>query len=729
MQNFGITPINNVVFLSRDSEKMIPWGTPEDSPMCWVKVKDHPELQLAGVIAGETLYVFFYKHMFLAFRFSSRKPTFDFPIEAVVTGTAIHKTVSYHSGPYDWYTRSRPTSSMLESYKVGFSDDVRTYDYTVSTSESKNWDVLPYVFIPISLSIGGRTWESEVRCEFPLDSCYIEDGHLWFALLERRAKISIGSVDWEYKVSSFRFLLSKLNNQDQGKIWESLLFFYEKDRTVSDQGLKSMLTKNAQNLERMERESPLNFRFFRALQNKKTRGGISANQLLAEFLRSTDNDYDKIVEGLRNLRVISKDIEPSGYSTQIEDWFFSLCERLPGASEKIRAAEAKKDFRKEKSLSEQATGLGADRFPKLFKAILEGKIPIGIFHQPGSDQPVNREFPLWEKALSQKGWAPVIFEIAANAASRNTYERDITPYLNALFTWPAFVSKHAKGKKWRAMPKFVQSQWELEMGNEDEEEGNGPQKTRKERSAFTPQVDNENRILTIPYVAVTVSGVRTQWCYSRHYHLFQEGFTDPESGGIVLNDLEKNLNGQGDDYGLCYFTLTGTGTARGYPTFLIIFERRDSGETWVHFHRVRPCRVSGGVTTPACELVQRCYQYMAGNIPASEVAAQQGDLIFIQHPHDPIAAKAKVADDPETGVAFEFESHRFQSRAESSITMYRSMAKEPKNRLGFLHAPNGFEVHHPEHDNLTNLEPGWYEIRRCKSYENNPTGIWSLVID
>jgi hypothetical protein len=196
------------------------------------------------------------------------------------------------------------------------------------------------------------------------------------------------------------------------------------------------------------------------------------------------------------------------------------------------------------------------------------------------------------------------------------------------------------------------------------------------------------------------------------------------SGGIILNDLEKTLNGR-DDYGLCYYTLTGTVTARGYPTFLVIFERLPN-LTRVHFHRVRPQRSKDGVPTPGCKLVEACYQYMAGNIPAADIKAQQGDMIFIQHPDDPIAAGAKVGT-PEVSTGLTFESHHMYSK--SNLTLYRSTAKTPANRLGFLYAPGGLDVDHPEHENLRDLPGGWYEIRRCRSWEASPSGIWSLTID
>jgi hypothetical protein len=540
----------------------------------------------------------------------------------------------------------------------------------------------------------------------------------------------------------YRHLNHSTIDQGPDALWAAFLSRWTPE-DVPMEGLTSIYKRKAikPNLERLQAEQPVEWAFFRWLHDKATQDGRKNNQLLSAMLVEIGDDYDKLLAALQTARAeaVNGSFTWEGYSSGHNKMTGghparrAICLTLPGAAEKVADQEAAKDFRKQKTAAGQADGLGVTeaKYPLLRKAIESGDIPIGVFNQPGEHgQPVNREFALWEKSLKQPGWAEVIFKVAANAARRSTYEREITPWLNALFAWPTYLDKHTEGReKWSGFPKFVESQWELEMGDDEADEKDGPQKTRKERSAFTPQVDNDTRTLTIPYVAVAVMGVRTQWCYAKNFYIFEQGFTDPETGGIVVNDFEPKLNGK-DDYGLCYFTLNGTATATGYPTFLIIFERRADKTTFVHFHRVRPCRSANGVKTPACELVERCYQYMAGNIPAEDIANQQGDLIFIKHGNDPIAAKAKVHPDPETGAAFEFESHRFVSgNAEVPLTMYRSAAKTPKNRLGFMYAPSGLAVRHPEHDDIEHLEEGWYEIRRCKSYENNPVGIWSLTID
>jgi len=638
---------------------------------------------------------------------------------------------------------------------------------------------LPYVYVEVNVWAGDQQVIKELRFQIPRTGKVAIDGG--------QIKVTIDALgvyhtltenfadDGEYSTNPLEVLYRHLNGSEikggADALWTAFLALYPGDAPMD--GLASLYKRKAfrDNFARLEGDAPLDWAFLRWLQEKTTVSGRKGNQLISAMFTEVADDYDKLLAGLRAARANAPSLTSEwrlhlsgrGETRTGIPARMAICMTLPGAAEKVQDQAAKKDFRLRKTAAGQAEGLGLDdRYPLLRAAVEAGHIKVTIFNQPGQDgQPVNREFALWERALKQKGWAKPIYEICASAANRGTYERDITPYLNSLFTVPAYLDKHTEGrKKWSGFPKFVNTETELEMDNDDDDK-DGPQKTRKERSAFTPQVDNDTRVVTIPYVAVCVTGLRTQWCYSRNYYVFEAGFTDPETGGIVVNDFEPNLNGQGDDYGLMYFTLTGTDTARGYPTFLIIFERRDpqqhpdcicntdpdcspmamgrelscrckttKGTTFVHFHRVRPCRSANGVKTPACELIERCYQYMAGNVPATDVTAQQGDLLFIKHGNDPIAAKAKVHPNPETGPSFEFESHRFVSdNPDVSLTMHRSAAKTPRNRMGFMWAPNGLSVRHPEHDDIEGLEEGWYEIRRCKSYENNPVGIWSLTID
>lgn len=488
-------------------------------------------------------------------------------------------------------------------------------------------------------------------------------------------------------------------------------------------------------VEQLRVNDPLGHRFMQWLQDGKTVEKKCNNTLLAAFLKETaPKGWNALSEALKVSRLEVAPKAEGRYTWHTPNEFRvcrACCLSLPGGKEKAEAQEEAADWSKRKDLGRQADGLGVtvEKHPLLRAAIEGGNIPTGVFNQPNK-QPVNREFALWERALAQPGWAEILYKIAANASSRSTYEKDITPYLMFLFKLSEYLDKHAPrpkvGRKqptWKAMPTFVNSSGQLEIDEADENTG-----TIKRRSAFTPVADNETGVVTCPYVAVHIGGVRAQWCYAQQFHIFTEGFSDPVSKGIVLRDYEPKLNGR-DDYGLCFYTLIGTDTATGYPTFLIIFERL-ADKTRVHFHRVRPQRSKNGVTTPACELIEACYQYMAGNIPASEITAQQGDMIYLKCSTDPLETKAKMSD-PIDSPALGFESHNHVAKAEGEVVrLYPSEAKTPANRLGFLKVPtSGIAVRHPEHEDIANLDGGWYEIRRARSWEANPTAIWSRTID
>jgi len=475
----------------------------------------------------------------------------------------------------------------------------------------------------------------------------------------------------------------------------------------------------APNLEKLKAEEPTLHALFQFLHNSKVTGGVSNNQLLSAWLKADGTDYNKMVKSLRKvLNAIPKlkSIEKIGGSRNI--YGREVCLMFDEAKKKDEEKRSHKEWYLKKNLGDQATGLGCDAktCPKTHAAIAAGDIPINVFHNPGDKlHLINGEFELWEKGL-KRGWGPVLFEIAKDASRHSTYEKDITPYISFLFKIEKYLDRHTgKGKKWRASPKYVQSQWDLEM------EAANESGTVKRRSALTPLADNENRTVEVPFAAIAISGRQTTYCYSKCYYVFEEGMIDPESGSPVVNELEKKLNNR-DDYGLMYYTLNGTPRNRGYPTFLIIFERL-SKKTRVHFHRVHPNKSKEGRPTPAFKLVEECYRYMAGNVRAEEIYRQQGDLIFMR------VEEPKHNDDALKGIA-DFESHAFVvPKGKEPVRLLPNEAKSIKNRLGHLFASTEFTVDHPEHEPLKKMPSGWYEVRRCKSWEANPQAVWSFTID
>lgn len=350
--------------------------------------------------------------------------------------------------------------------------------------------------------------------------------------------------------------------------------------------------------------------------------------------------------------------------------------------------------------------IDADAYPLTHEAVFSGELPLGTFFRKSGDSyfMYNDNWALWEGMLSAH--PSVAKEIAAEASRRTTYEKDLCSYFYfVLHGLPEYLERHT-GRKWTCVPKLVVSANELEPPSESD---GG---TVKKRSALTPTADNESCVVTVPYVSMAVAGQQTTYCYGHSYCLLERGLS--YKGNTVMKDLEERLNGR-DDYGLMFYTLTGTAAGRGYPTFLIIFERLEGG-TRVHFHRTHPMRSKDGEYNPVHNWTVGCYNWMVGNVSMDRVQAQQGDLVFV-------SAAGELPDGDYSEVN-SFDSHRFERPV--SFTPYAK--KERSNVLGYFRIDEPVRLTHAEH--MTRLIPaGNYELRQCRSWEANPKGIWSLRID
>jgi len=655
-------------------------------------------------------------------------------ITSTLQGTAVHRDIEKDRPVGNGWSGRWEKVTEMDTYDDP--TDPNRGHHGIRRHNRRTCRQMPYLYTKVvHTAPDGTAHDTEVKFRMPLTGTATVDGtgrtytcdaefhghkHTWAGTLDRN--------------TLQRHLKDSVLPQGYKAWWAAYL---PEAPLLDNKGLAAaMKQESKQDFWNAFKGDKLAWRFFCYLTEGKTREKTTNNRLLKAGIEAFGWTAKGATEYAADLHKVM-DAPPSfgyhyGYSGNdtpgsAHDDTRPLCLALQGAAAAVEEAEAKHDHRKAKTADKAAAVLGItpEQYPKLHKSICAGRWPTSVFNNPDG-QLVNREFPIIEKALGQKGWADPLCAIATSAGRRGTYEKDLTPYLNFLLnSLPAYLQRCTpRGKKWRCMPKFVESQWELEM-DDDAKVG-----TSKKRSAFTPTADNATRVVTVPYVAVCVAGVRTQWCYSRFYHVFEKGMTDPISGGIVINDYEAGLNGR-DDYGLMYYTLTGTHTARGYPTFLIIFERLASkGKTLVHFHRCHPKRKDKGQYRPACQLVEATYQYMAGNIPAGDITAQQGDMIYIEHPNDPVAAGAKVAS-PQSGPVLDFESHNHVPKvAGEQLALYLSKAETPKNRLGFIKVPKGgMAINHPEHDDVEHISEGWFEVRRARSYENNPVAIWSYTVD
>lgn len=348
--------------------------------------------------------------------------------------------------------------------------------------------------------------------------------------------------------------------------------------------------------------------------------------------------------------------------------------------------------------------------PLTHEAIHSGDIPLGTFFRKDGDSyfVYNDNWDLWEPML--RDYRETAIAIAGSCSGRTTYEKDIMSYFYfTLYELPEYLEQQT-GRKWKGIPKLVNSANELDPPKEGD---NGVAKTR---SALTPIVDNENGTVTVPYVSMRIGGYQTTYCYGLSYSVLKRGFT--YKGNTVIEDVEKKVNGR-DDYGLMFYTLTGTAQGRGYPTFLIIFEKLNEGYTKVHFHRTHPMRSKGGDYNPIHNWTVGCYKWMIGNVNFERIKAQQGDLAFVQ-----IDGFPSIKDIESIKQVDSYDNHRF----EKPVTFAPYTKKDNQNILGYVQLMEDTVLSHNEHMNRI-IPKGNYEIRQCRSWEANPKGIWSLRID
>jgi hypothetical protein len=345
-------------------------------------------------------------------------------------------------------------------------------------------------------------------------------------------------------------------------------------------------------------------------------------------------------------------------------------------------------------------------FPLTTAAIKEGRVPVSTFFRKSEQYfLLNDNWSLWEEMLAK--YPEEASELANEVKGRTTYEKDLMSYFNfVLRTLPKYLEKHT-GYKWECKPRLVTSESELEPPAE------GDNGVAKKRSALTPTVDNEARTVEVPYASLAIAGRQTTYCYSHDYHVLTEGFSF--NGNAVTDELEVKLNGR-DDYGLMFYTLTGSAQGRGYPSFLIIFERlKQKGKTRVHFHRVHPSRSKGGDYNPIHHWIKVCYNYMAGNVNKNNIKAQQGDLFFVAQDNP-----------PEFG---EFEVNACDGHTFDEAVKFAEYDKAAKtNILGYVKLDKDLWLRHHEHDDVK-VPEGVYAIHQCRSWEANPKGVWSLRID
>jgi hypothetical protein len=353
-----------------------------------------------------------------------------------------------------------------------------------------------------------------------------------------------------------------------------------------------------------------------------------------------------------------------------------------------------------------------ERYPLTYAALTDGSIPLTCIFPAGETYfLINDNWDLWEAMLAQ--FPEETKKIAQNAGARKQYERDVMSYFYlVLHALPEYLNRHT-GHEWTCSPRLVESQYELEPEAVEEDRN-----VIKRRSALTPVADNNKHHVVVPYCSMVVYGRMTTYAYAHSYHLLERGMVF--DGNVVSREIEEKLNGK-DDYGLMFYTLTGSYTNRGYPTFLIIFERlKRKGKTRVHFHRVHPMRSKDGDRNPISNWIRVSYKWMIGNVSSDDVEFQQGDLAFVRLS----GQRAENVKFDEAVEVTDCDSHCF-----TKPVKFVKYEGKKKHVLGHIRIDeNGLKLEHPEHDNVA-TKTGIFEVRQARSWEANPKGIWTLNFD
>ncbi len=460
--------------------------------------------------------------------------------------------------------------------------------------------------------------------------------------------------------------------------------------------------------ELLKKDEPLLLATFHTLvfESKRTINGVKVAKFFNEFFAPV-RDLDSFKAKLQEIYNIFAKHE-SGLGNYSHYYRFEdIFSQLPGYTELRKQALRSQSGR---ALNKMVTDIEAinfdqSKYPLLAELINDGSIPVSAFFRKEGDESYflfNDNWALYEEFLGRHREAGI--ELAKLASQRTTYEKSFMSYIYfVLYELPEYLKKHT-GKAWTCLPSIIDSASELEPGSERGQ-------TTKRRSALTPIVDNEACTVVVPYACLRVPGMSTIYTYSLNYSIVRRGLSI--DGDVNTNDIEEKLNGR-DDYGLMFYTLTGSAAGRGYPTFLIIFERLDD-KTRVHFHRTHPLRSKDGDKNPVNNWIRTCYNWMVGNINLSGIKAQQGDLVFTSVDSLPEGEQTDVNS---------YDSHAFSK----PVSFTPCKKKDSQNILGYFDIKEDVLLNHPEH-RQRKIPAGLYELRQCRSWEANPRGIWTLRID
>lgn len=614
------------------------------------------------------------------------------------------------------FTVSTVNSRQLSHYSYSYSSDKTVY-ILVSTTLDDGHDIVVNVPFVIAQNKLGLKITADMKLQI---GDVVRDFPNWRKCLDDIARYYRDDSSFDYTISSLADMCwSKfggyLTEESIGNLLKAAAESGWPAKEVKTSGIAKVLAKSVPYFAELQKERPIEFCFMRSLMEltPRTIDGVRVSAIFNETFKDVQSKDDllKIIRSLWKSRDSEShddedgDEEASTVTDYSRIYPESALRALPLWKEKRKAVLKSQGHRAFTKILQEFDSLNLDekKYPKTAKAIKAGDLPLTTFFRKQEQYYLlNDAWELWEKMLAKH--YDITIEIAKEVKGRTTYEKDLMSYFYfLLYSLPKYLQKYT-GKKWTCIPKLVDSASELEP---PEEEGG----VARKRSALTPIVDNKACTVEVPYASLAIGGsYGTTYCYSHDYHLLTTGFSF--KGNVVTKELEEKLNGK-DDYGLMFYTLTGSFQGRGYPTFLIIFERKKD-DTTVHFHRTHPSRSKDGDYNSIHNWTRVCYNWMAGNINKSLIKAQQGDLVFVESDKEVVY----------TTTVDSYDKHRF----ERPVSFAEGSSERSSNILCYVNLAEDTLLMHTEHEN-TLIPKGKYAIHQCRSWEANPKGVWSLRID
>jgi len=553
--------------------------------------------------------------------------------------------------------------------------------------------------------------------EFKTSNGYCRPFDNWQELI---SSIAVGYdrkyVNFNYTLETVNVLSSKLGITDTKTL---LRAFMNKGVKITDIEKLSGVKKNWLRLKpivaKIAYTHPLELCCYRSLasMSNKSINSVKYSSIFNDLFDEVKNEDDF----LKKIAEIKPD-QKNYYNYQNFSIYNSV-ENLDCYKARRKIVLKSKGNRAISKVIEEAESLTIDKkkHKQTWAEIESGNLAIGAFFRKSEQYYIlNDNWDLWEE-MFKRGFREETIALANEVKGRTTYEKDLMSYFYfILYALPEYLKKHT-GHKWKCLPKLVNSSDELDPPTE---EGG----VARKRSALTPTVNNETKEVIVPYASLAMRGSRgTTYCYSHDYHVLTRGFSF--GGNVVTKEIEEKLNGH-DDYGLMFYTLTGSPQGRGYPTFLIIFERRESkNDTRVHFHRTHPSRSKQGDYNSVNNWISVCYNWMVGNINKDNIVVTQGDLAFVKVK----TSKEEDMDGVITNLEFKYQVDRYDNHCFAEPVDFAEYTKVAKtNILGYVRLQKEIVLNHNEHD-AVHIPSGIYAIHQCRSWEANPKGVWSLRID